>query len=452
MEVALFHRQRKGPLAAQGKSLKDLTRIVAASQFLSEDKRQALLNIMRDLTCLETSRYDSLCVILIENLVNYCQNLPETTNSYYSQPGGLVDHALNRTEAALSLFREFMVQDQPNLLSEEQKCWQYALYSAAILQGIGKLFIDFRVNLFDANGHSLKVWNPLLESMVSTGSYYQYEFQKEADVEFRRRLNLLIARALMPASGFAWIAAHPQILAVWLALLNEDQRSAGTLGAILIRADALAIQRYFTENMGKSALGRTGRYGRTGTFAGGVPESLVEKEQAVGVAFIQWMIKALNEGIIMINKAPLLMVPGGMLMCQEIFQLFVRSHPEYLNWQNWQAVQKGFLALGLHRRGTDGSAMSRFEQVHNQQMYSGIVFSEYAVGLPESVKVLQINTGKVESMSATELVHRAQHNSQFIQHDNPGLVEPLKKLNVAGQWQVVDNEHYGVTPGAKRGG
>ena len=60
---------------------------------------------MRDLSGLEESRYESLCAILIENLVHYCQSLPETTNSYYSQPGGLVDHALNRTEAALSLFR-----------------------------------------------------------------------------------------------------------------------------------------------------------------------------------------------------------------------------------------------------------------------------------------------------------------------------------------------------------
>ena len=447
----MFHRQRKSPLStnANPKAIKGLVRHIATPQFLAEERRQALLQKMKDLSGLEASHYESLCGVLIENLVNYCQSLPETNNSYYSQPGGLVDHALNRTEAALSLFQEFMVLEQPDLLSEEQKLWQYALYSAAILQGIGKLFVDYRINLFDSNGQLLKQWNPLLESLVHTGSYYNYEFQKESDIEFRRRLNLLIARTLMPVSGFAWIASNPQILAVWLALLNEDQRSAGTLGAILIRADSLAIQRYILEFMNKNTSNRSGRYGRAGTFSVSVPESVAEKEQAIGVEFIQWMIKSLEEGRIMINKAPLLMVPAGMVMCQEMYQLFVRHHPEY---KNWQAVQNGFLSLGLHRTNADGSTISRFEQVNNQQMYSGVVFSEYAVALPDSVEVVQINTGKVETISATELIHRSQFSSHFTQHQNASAVTPLQKLSATGAWKNIEKEVSSfLTPGIKRG-
>ncbi len=447
MEVALFHRQRKTVLSSQVKSLKDLTRMVTATQFLAEDKRQTLLKKMKALSGLEELRYESLCVTLIDNLVNYCQSLPETANSYYSQSGGVVDYALNRTEAALSLFQDFMLQDQPDLLSEEQKLWQYALYSAAVLQGIGKLFVEYKINLFDSNGQLLKQWNPLLESLVNTGSFYDFDFQKEADVEFRRRLNLLLAKALMPASGFAWIASNPQVLAIWLALLNEDQRSAGTLGALLIRADAIAIQRYISDFMVRNAH-KGGRYGRAGTFTGGVPESLVEKEQAMGVEFIQWLTKSLDDGKIMINKAPLFMVPGGMLMCQEMFALFVREHPEY---KNWQAVQNGFLSLGLHTRGADGSAMSRFEQAHNQQMHAGVVFSEYAVALPDSVEVHNINTGKIESISATELVHKAQYTSQFTQQQNVIAVPPLQKLTATGQWANIESDALGVQPGAKRG-
>ena len=444
MEMALFQRPRKGSLSSQGKSIKDLTRIVNATLFLSEDKRQTLLKKMRVLTNLETARYESLCGILIDNLVHYCQNLPETANSYYSQPGGIVDYALNRTEAALSLFQEFMIQDQQDL-SEEQKLWQYALYSAALLQGIGKLYVDYRVNFYDANGQFLKAWNPLLESMTSTGVYYFYEFEKEPEIEFRRRLNLLLAKALIPGSGFAWIASNPEVLSVWLALLNEDERSAGTLGAILIRADAIAIQRYMLEFMVRSIAAYNGGRYRAGTFAGGQPESLLEKEQAVGMEFIQWMIKALDEGRIMVNKAPLFMVPGGMLICPEMFQLFVREHPEY---KNWQAVQNGFLSLNLHSRAPDGGVMSRFEQAKGQQMQTGIVFSKYAFALPEAVKV-QMSEGKVESMSATELIHKAQFNSQFTQQQNVGLVSSLQKLNAAGKWLLVESGGNALRPGAK---
>lgn len=444
----MFHRQRKNHSSGPAKSTKDLTRMLTAAQLLNDDRRQMLLQKMNELSGLEPSRYESLCLVLIDNLVNYCQSLPETANSYYSQPGGLVDHALNRTEAALSLFNDFMVLEQPGLLSEEQKLWQYALYTAAILQGIGKLFIDFRIHLYDPNGQLLKPWNPLLDSLVSIGSHYDYEFQKEGNVDFRRRLNLLLARTLMPVSGFNWIASNPQILAIWLALLHEDPRSAGTLGAILIRADAIAIQRYINEFMVRSAASRSGRYGRAGTFSGGVPESIAEKELALGVEFIQWLTKSLAEGRVMINKAPLFMVPGGMLMSQEMFQLFVREHPEY---KNWQAVQNGFLSLGLHSQGING-AINRFEQAHNQQMHSGVVFSEYAVALPETVEVHQLNTGRVESMSATELVHKAQYTNQFTQQHNVLAAAPLQKLSASGLWQNI--EHNVPTPGlgVKRGG
>lgn len=448
MEMALFHRDRKTSLSMQRKPLKDLTRIIPASQFLAEDKRQILLKRMRDLTHLDASRYTSLCSTLIDNLVLYCQSLSETTNSYYSQPGGLVDHALNRTEAALSLFQEFMVQDQPDSLSEEQKLWQYALYSAALLQGIGKLFVEYRITLFDAGGNLLKEWNPLLESMGSIGQHYSYEFQKEPEVEFRRRINLLLARALMPTSGFAWIASNGEVLAIWLALLNEDERSAGTLGALLIRADAIAIQRYFTEFMHRAGAGHPGgRYGHVGTFTGGTAETLLEKEQTAGLEFIQWMTKALGEGRILINKAPLLSVPGGLLMCAEMFQLFVREHPEY---KNWQAVQNGFLSLGLHQRGADGNAISRYEHTSGKEMQQGIVFEKYAIALPESVKVQHLS-GKVESMSAMELTSRAQNYSNLVQH-NPSATSALQKLNAAGQWHSPEQTGNSPSPGVKNGG
>jgi hypothetical protein len=90
----------------------------------------------------------------------------------------------------------------------------------------------------------------------------------------------------MPASGFAWIISNPQVLAVWLALLSDDARAAGTLGAILIRADAIAIQRYFNEFMVKGAGNRSGRVNRISTFVDSVPDSVAEQERLMGVEFI----------------------------------------------------------------------------------------------------------------------------------------------------------------------
>lgn len=429
----MFHRYGKKGASIRAKSLKDLTKIVSIDQLLSDEKRIQLMQQIRESCALETPRFDSLCLSIVHNLINHCQSLPETSNSYYSQPVGLVDHALNRTEAALNLFKQYLLLDEKTGFSEEQKLWQYALLSAAVLQGIGKLQIDYTIEIYDNTGHFLKQWNPLLESLALIGSHYTYSFQKESDVDFRRRLNILLARLLMPSSGFAWIASNPQVLAVWLALLNEDHHAAGTLGAILIRADSIAIQRYFNQQSARNYGARGGRYGRAGTFTGGIPESLSDIEQQMAIDFLQWLNKSLTAGIIMINKAPLFMVPGGLLMSPDIFKWFVREHPEF---KNWQAIQNAFLSLGLHKTNPDGSVISRFEQNNTQQMHTGILLSDYAVILPAEVSFHHLPTGKTSVISATELIHAVQFNNYFTPQQHAASVTSLPVLDAAGEWAI----------------
>ncbi len=444
----MFHRHTIKTKLPNAKPLKDLTAVLAPEQLLSEVKRQELLKTIREISALDPSRFDSICLSLIHHYLNHCQSMPETTNSYYALPGGLIDHALNRTEAALSLFRHFVLNDGGSELSEEQKLWCYALFSASLLQGIGKLEIDYSVDLYDINGQFLKSWSPLLESMASVGSYYQFEFQKEGEKELRCRLNILLARFLMPASGFAWITSHPQVLAAWLALLSEDLRGAGTLGAILIRADAIAIQRYFNEPLKGLGSGRGGRMNRISTFVDSTPTSVAEKERLIGIEFIKWLTIQLASGKIMINRAPLFMVPGGLLMSAEMYQWFVREHPEY---KNWQAVQNAFLSLGLHSVGADGSPISRFEQVNTQQMHSGVVFSEFAVALPETVQLYHLNTGEISSISAVEVVNMSQFDLHFNRQEPASVINPLSYLSSSGEWQMLEDNHI-LSLGKTRGG
>ena len=168
----------------------------------------------------------------------------------------------------------------------------------------------------------------------------------------------------------------------------------------------------------------TGRPNRLGTFVDKVPESLADKEFLAGAAFIKWLTEKIASGQISMNKPPLLSVPGGMLMSVESFKWFVREHPDY---KNWQAVQAGFLSLGLHKVGPDGDVISRFEQSHSHDMHSGIVLADYAVVLPKQVGVHQVRTGETVSMSATEWVHSVQLGGA------EGL-QALNHLSAAGEW------------------
>ena len=446
----MFNQKEKRVRTASIKPLKDLTAVVAATQLLSTDKRQVLIQTISKLSDLEPKRFKSLGHNLVHQLADHCQNIPETSNSYYALPGGILDYALNRTDVALQLFRQYMVQAEGAELSEIQRLWLYAMLSASLLKDIGKLQIDYAVVAFDAHGQQLKSWNPLLESLIAAGSYYQFEFQADNDdkIALRRRFNLLIARLLMPQEGFAWIASNPEVLAVWLALLSDDWQSAGTLGAILVRADAMAIQRYFNESMIQHVSRRGTRAARIGTFVDTSPEAIIAKEQMLGVEFIKWMTASLEGGQLMINKAPLLMVPGGLLICADAFKLFIRAHPEY---KNWLSVQVGFESLKLHRLNPNGEALSRFEQVNNQQMHEGVLFENYAIALPQAVKMHNLFTGKEVRVSAIEAILLAESNHLFSQQRPAKSSDAPKHLTALGQWVALANPSQ-FKPGFIKGG
>lgn len=443
----MFRTQGKKIRSTQTRLAQELTPVSTAVHLLAEEKRQELLHKIKDTGLFDDARYEQLCVPLIQQFAQYCQSLPEPQHGYYSQPGGILDHALNRTEAAMTLFLQYVAQEGRDI-SDEQRLWGYALFSASILQGVGKLQTDFLVDLYDANGTMTTQWNPLLQGMSVAGRYYDYQFQKDSGEDFRRRLNPLLARQLMPVGGFAWIASNPQVLAVWLALLHEDWQSAGVLAAILIRADAIAIQRYWHEQLiGYAA--HSGRASRLTTFSDAAPLSLDEIEQITGMEFIQWLMKSLDSGRIMINKAPLFSVPGGVLMCADIYKLFMLEHPEY---KNWQSVQRGLLALGIHQTAGDGSTEARYELEHGQGVQSGVVLDQYAAVLPNQVKLFDTAAQKVRTMEASELVYCMSHigSAATLQQQLAGQQTGMQ-LNAAGQW-ISANLEGSVSPGNKQRG
>lgn len=451
--IILFHqkgKQAKSSAAKPVKIPKGLVAVLSPVEILAGDKRQGLIQHIKESGALDAKCFNELSLKLINQMTNYCQQLPETANSYYALPGGMLDYALNRTEAALQLFRQFIIQPEGKELSEIQKLWLYAMFSASLLKDIGKLQIDYLVKVFDPFGEPLKSWNPLIESLVSAGSYYQFEFlpDNEDKTHLRRRLNLLIARLLMPQEGFAWIASNPEVLAVWLALLSDDWQSAGTLGAILIRADAVAIQRYFNEHMIHHVGRSGGRAARISTFIDIKPDANLAKEQMLGVEFIKWMTALLDSGQLMLNKPPLLVVPGGLLIHPDAFKLFVRAHPEY---KNWQSVQSGFLSLNLHRMNANGEALSRFEQSNNHQMHEGILFKNYAIALPNILKMHNISTGRAAQMSATEFIYMAQYNHLFVEQGHHATPKSPQHLTASGQWKTI-TAGLSQKPGFIKGG
>lgn len=421
----MFHPQGKKTKPTYTRSLQNLIAFSTPEALLAEGRRPALLQNIIQSCAMHPSRFNSLCLQLLHDFIHHCQRLPETANRYYSLPGGLLDHALNRTEAAMQLFRHSLVQENDDDLSEEQTLWLYALFSASILQGIGKLQLDFKIDQFDANGHGLTRWNPLMQSLTAVGKYYHFDFLPCGEDDLRRRLNLLLARQLMPESGFNWIAGNPKVLAIWLALLHEDPNAAGILGAILERADGIAIQRDLHEFLIRHGGVSAPRPGRLSTFIDTAPEAHIEKDRILGAEFIKWLTQEIEKKEFAINKAPLMLIQAGIVMSREAYQLFMRTHPEV---KHWQAIEKGLISWGLHHDAGEHATPGT------------LVIAKYATVLPDTLQLHNPANGKETTVSAIELVQQqTSTNAEFMQ-----------KLSRSGEWVTIDPNTAGLRSGFTR--
>lgn len=396
------------------------------------DKRNDMRLQIKSMIMLDEPAYTNLCLPLLNRFALYCQQLPDSSNTYYTQLGGLLDYALNRTEAALALFSQFVLLDDNQQWSEEQKLWQYALFSAALLQGIGKLYLDYKIDTYDTKSSFLKAWNPLLDNPLSTGKY-SYEFAKEADKSLRGRINLLTARVIMPGAGLSWLSSNLEVFQVWLALLDEDFEEAGTLGALLIRADALAIQRFLQHFLQDEEIKKPVRI-RARTFNEEVsPQQKID--QQAGAEFINWLMKSLSTGEISLNQASLFLVPEGLLLLPELFKLFIKEHP---NFKNWLAIQRGLLTLGLHQTKMGKDQNFQFQTKDNLALHSGIVIKDYAVMLPEKLSLFEVQTKRSAMISAAQLIHAASAYTHLspatLQNAAAKTSAMLKVLSATGQW------------------
>mgnify|MGYP005995513363 CR=1 FL=1 len=390
--------------------LRGLTTIVSANQLILKNKRPEQIAVIAETCQFPPARFKTLCEQLFYSILNHTQQLPETTNSYFSNPGGAFDHALSRTKAASELFQSFVLQNPETTLSEEQQLWWYALFSAGLLRGIGKLPLDYEINLYNAHGHLIKVWEPLLEPLMNTGYAYQFEtINSNQDETFRQRLNIILAQQLMPKAGFAWLTQNLDVFEVWLALLHEDSASSRTLGLILDRADAIAIQdNLITLPGGLHHPKHTA--GRTGSFIDTPADTLVDREQLMGTEFIKWLLENLESGKLTFNQHPLLNVAGGTLIGPDAFKLFVRESALFKN-STALAVRQGVMSLGLHDK-TPGIADDKS------------LLLKSSVGLP---KTFQQKASKDTAPTETNAIDARHPNTR-------------KQLSNTGTWEKPDSQ------------
>lgn len=438
----MFHKDKSKSVASLSEikhkhNAERMSRVLSANQLLISEKRQANIKQFQALSGMEERLYDECCLKLLNSLTVFLQDLPETRNSYFSGKGGFLSHAMSRCEASLQACRAYFINNegkQATSLSAEQQLWMYCLFSASLLRGIGKIIVDFIVDIFDGSGKHLGRWDPMLGNMHEQGAYfYDYDFDAPHHETFRRRTTLALATRLMPHEGLAWISAKKDVFAIWLALLDEDLRAAGTLGIILDKAEALTINRYFNEravdafNQDIDPSKLFGKQFGIPDDAGAIAK--IGEIPPAGLEFIKWLAKALGTARLMVNQPPLFTVPGGLLMSPDIFKLFIREHPQF---KNWQKVQDAFVQMNLHSLGADGQTVQKFMDTKQKTGTSGVVLSAVGAVLPETFKAVNMSNGVVKSFNRSEFSNISQASTHMVAEQLSA--KPAQALSSAGQW------------------
>jgi len=374
----------------------DVLEVKTAKALLGKKKRQEILDKLPKLLNLDASKYQVMCATLLNRFADFVQLLPETQNNYYSDKGGILDHALERSSTALALVRAYFLPEKADSepLTKKQILWAYAVFSACVLHGIGKTVSDLSIELTDRHGKRLRHWAPFEGSIASQGSYYRYNFEANPSELFRKRSTLILASKLMPIEGFHWIASTRDVLDVWLAMLDEDQRGSGTLGPVLLRADAEAIMNFYRQQKfqikaARAAMLERARFSESTSFLHQTADGTDKKAEAnarAGFEFLRWLKQQITSRKISVNKSDSSVhrTKDGALITDKAIEEFTKAK-ENTKYKSVDSVRQSLMKMGVHTPGEDKSSIHTLVNIDTKSTISGLLVKNYTMIMPGTV-------------------------------------------------------------------
>ena len=105
-----------------------------------------------------------LIVTVVENFAKYVHLLPASEDYHHQTPGGLLAHSLDVAVGALrnASSKDLAPKGYPDEEAVRRDCYKYAVFIAALLHDIGKVFSDMRVISISGG----EQWQPRIETLT----------------------------------------------------------------------------------------------------------------------------------------------------------------------------------------------------------------------------------------------------------------------------------------------
>jgi len=200
--------------------------IMSSDQLVSSRRYRFILDKLSELSLLPPDHFANLYETLIANFAEFVQLIPPKPNGVL---GGLLNSGLVRGMVALDAYTEQYGSKSTDALN------RYAVFSAALLLDVSKAVTNQRVMITNSEGKYVTEWRPFVGPMCNLGTYYKFYPISAAYKRLDNSITAILARQIMPESGFLWLSSHWRIFADWLEALAGGRRGAGRITHIISR-------------------------------------------------------------------------------------------------------------------------------------------------------------------------------------------------------------------------
>ncbi|MGA2654860.1 MAG: TraI domain-containing protein [Gammaproteobacteria bacterium] len=332
--------------AAAPKRDQRIRAVLTANQLLDSAERLELIQEIQDVSASSSIIYQTYYQPLINNFAEFVQQL----ESFEHPMVTWLDHQLRLAKTTLKMREQFLLVGESlrPVVTDNEALWHYVTFSSALLRRIGLIFTHYQVSLCSEQGTHLKDWQPFEGSMNEQGNYYKLREITDKGIPPLPSINQLLARQLMPAEGFAWIAKNPEAFKAWLGVV-EGESSGGVSHTFVALSEKilyeLAQQEELLENLYRAEslqdLLRLTKLSEQELLRL-LPPLHGEKDlgNPLALEFFEWFDEQKHQegALLLINEQQYLLTPLGLTY------MLAEAPPRFKNWFNFY---KNGLMLGL---------------------------------------------------------------------------------------------------------
>jgi hypothetical protein len=195
--------------------------------------------------------YSSLYLSTLYRLAEFCQAMPFSENQFQFTYG-LLHRQLTLAIGALKLRRGMLLPKDASaeIIALEEARWTFAIFSAALLQGLPCVQSDRTIILFNKAGYQVGQWMPIAGSLFEENLSYHLEFSKQTSFISAEDFIAVLIGKMISSTSMRWLINNNDLGKLWWDAIKGKPNEIMTI--IEEAAKLLSIELFHQETIGST--------------------------------------------------------------------------------------------------------------------------------------------------------------------------------------------------------